>query len=67
MLLCISIIARSAAEKSKIGMAMKQVRNGLKVNRMTLLEFTNKLFAVGDNTTVYVCDEEPDGYGEETL
>jgi hypothetical protein len=34
---------------------------------MTLLEFTNKLFAVGDNTTVYVCDCEPDGYGEEVL
>lgn len=34
---------------------------------MTLLEFTNKLFAVGDNTTVYVCEEEPDGFGEETL
>lgn len=34
---------------------------------MTLLEFTNKLYSVGDNTTVYVVDEEPDGYGEETL
>ena len=34
---------------------------------MTLLEFTNKLFAVGDNTTVYVCDCEPDGFGEEVL
>jgi hypothetical protein len=34
---------------------------------MTLLEFTNKLFAVGDNTTVYVVDCEPDGYSEEAL
>ena len=34
---------------------------------MTLQEFTNKLFAVGDNTTVYVVEEEPDGYGEEYL
>lgn len=34
---------------------------------MTLLEFTNKLFAVGDSTTVYVCEEEPDGSGEEAL
>lgn len=34
---------------------------------MTLLEFTNKLFAVGDNTTVYVCDDEPDEFGEEAL
>lgn len=34
---------------------------------MTLLEFTNKLYAVGDNTTVYVVDCEPDGCGEEDL
>jgi len=34
---------------------------------MTLLEFTNRLYAVGNNSMVYVVDCEPDGYGEEAL
>ena len=34
---------------------------------MTLQELTNKLFAVDDNTTAYIVDEEPEGYGEESL
>lgn len=34
---------------------------------MTLSDVTNKLFAVDDNTTAYIVDEEPDGYGEANL
>lgn len=34
---------------------------------MTLLEFTNKLYAVGDHTTVYVVDIEPCKSSEEYL
>lgn len=43
MLLCISGIARSAAEKSEHGMPMNQVRNGARENRMKHKScFTNK-------------------------